>query len=145
MAAFNHRTTRSISTDPRPPVWDSKAETDQKYNYCANLLIDAVAEDCPRGENRVRLGVLFGTHNWESSRLVLRKLVECGLAVPVGKTDDAAEEGVIRLSKAASSRVTMGQLYGMHDELTEWIVRRTESSVPFVIKLVFPVSRSDHY
>ena len=54
-----------------------------------------------------RIGVLFGTHNWESCALILKELVRNGLAV-----EDPAVEGGITVSSAAVNRVAIGQLYG---------------------------------
>ncbi|KAF8972552.1 FAD-linked oxidoreductase-like protein [Flammula alnicola] len=77
------------------------------------------------------IGVLFGTHNWDSSALVLKELVRNGLAVE----DTRIEQG-IKVRNETVERIAIGQLYGMTDDLTEWIVSRINSSTPFVIKYV---------
>ncbi|KAF7796593.1 hypothetical protein EIP86_007774 [Pleurotus ostreatoroseus] len=154
-AAKAGKSSRSISPDALPPVWPTKPETDACYNACARTLLDAIAADitCPRRTRSWRslvgwgskaseadktsvptVGVLFGTHNWESCRLILDELVKRGLAAPEGVTPDG--EAVIRIRTAVTERLTLAQLYGMHDNLTHYLVDRTRSSAPFVIKYV---------
>lgn len=104
-----------------------------------------------------RIGVLFGTHNWNSCGLILKNLVDNGLAVANDDQDLRPEvgevAGVIKISDEAVERIAIGQLYGtlfefdsecsltlffytkgMCDDLTDWIVKKTVSNIPFVIK-----------
>lgn len=59
-----------------------------------------------------RIGVLFGTHNWESCALILKELVQSGLAV-----NDTAVEGGIKVESETVERVAIGQLYGTYTAL----------------------------
>lgn len=148
-------TSRSLSVSPDlvPPVWSEKRETDDAYNECVRVLVGAVRDDISRSQTGVRgiegkgwlkslwpwdstkpstkranIGVLFGTHNWDSCRLVLDELVDAGLATR------REEGGVASLEEEVVDRVAVAQLYGMCDDLTDWVVRRTESRTPFVVK-----------
>jgi proline dehydrogenase len=96
----------SISKEVDPPVWLTKAETDECYEKCTKVLVDAVKADIERG-GKPRIGVLFGTHNWGSCRNVLEGLVSAGLAV----RDE--RDGVLRIADEVPERVCFGQLYGM--------------------------------
>ncbi|PPQ63541.1 hypothetical protein CVT24_004771 [Panaeolus cyanescens] len=89
------------------------------------------------------IGVLFGTHNWESCSIILQGLLASGLATPAspapttGTTNNLVTQvPVINLKDETVERVAVGQLYGMSDDLTDWVVGRTVSSIPFVLKYV---------
>ena len=59
------------------------------------------------------IGVLFGTHNWTSCALILKNLVDAGLAVTSNGLEfkpEAAE--VVKISDEAVERIAVGQLYG---------------------------------
>jgi proline dehydrogenase len=58
-----------------------------------------------------RIAVLFGTHNWKSSRLVLDELVRNRLGEEVVK-NTSEEDSVVKLDEDVVQRVTTGQLYG---------------------------------
>ena len=98
----------------------------------------------------ISVGVLFGSHNWQSVKLILDSLVEKRLASVTGLHDG---EAVIQVRDEVAERVTMAQLYGMFtcvsasyigsdcfvgmcDALTNYIVDRTRSSSPMVLKYV---------
>uniref|UniRef100_D8PUW4 Proline dehydrogenase n=1 Tax=Schizophyllum commune (strain H4-8 / FGSC 9210) TaxID=578458 RepID=D8PUW4_SCHCM len=85
-----------------------------------------------------RIGVLFGTHNWASCAGILSALEERGLGkretVPRGQGESA--DGPLVLDREVTGRVTIGQLYGMSDDLTESVAARVRSGEPFVIKYV---------
>ncbi|KAF7315195.1 Proline dehydrogenase [Mycena indigotica] len=117
----------SISPDSLPPVWDAKADTDANYNACTELLLDAVDADVTRNSHTV--GALFGTHNWTSSNKILAGLEQRGLG---NKTSD----GRLRVEERVGERVTFGQLYGMCDDLTQYLSQKIDSSAPMVIKYV---------
>lgn len=137
----------SISPDPSPPVWTEKTETDARYNACVRELVAAVRADVDSrpGSSAIAIGVLFGTHNWASADLIVDELVRHRLGVP-------DERGVVSVADEVAERVTMGQLYGAciqsqssasaHKEsgmtaaLTNYLVDRTRSSSPFVIKYI---------
>ncbi|KAH9891215.1 FAD-linked oxidoreductase-like protein [Cubamyces lactineus] len=130
LASPSTSTSLSISPDPVPPVWTSKAETDDRYNACVRTLVGAVREDVQRrGNGYPSIGVLFGTHNWESANLIVEELVRQGLAT-------SNEDGTVAVEDAVAERVTMGQLYGMTVSLTNYLVNRVRSSSPFVIKYI---------
>lgn len=124
---------RSISPDEILPVWPTKPETDACFNACAHTLIDAIATDtkvASPGRRRSwaslvgweskglesdkasvpTVGVLFGTHNWESCRLILDELTERGLATPEGVTPEG--EAIVKIRTAVTERLTLAQLYG---------------------------------
>ena len=59
------------------------------------------------------IGVLFGTHNWTSCGLILKNLVDAGLAVTSDGQEfkpEAAE--VVKISDEAVERIAIGQLFG---------------------------------
>ncbi|KAF9042154.1 FAD-linked oxidoreductase-like protein [Panaeolus papilionaceus] len=94
-------------------------------------------------ENTPSIGVLFGTHNWESCSVILKGLLANGLATRASDTptssttsDPATQVPVIKLNDETVERVAIGQLYGMSDDLTDWVVGRTTASIPFVVKYV---------
>lgn len=84
------------------PVWSVKEETDRCYNGCVKMLLGELAGKRKGGG----LGILFGTHNWESCDLILKELVNLGLAV--GEMDGER----IRIGEEVLDKVAMGQLYG---------------------------------
>ncbi|KAF4566625.1 hypothetical protein EYR36_012057 [Pleurotus pulmonarius] len=182
----HHEQSLSISPDPHPPVWETKADTDTCYNECVKTLIQAIEEDLypppppplpvpsltplsptssswltpsswvtklkgrrtpsttvtSAGSLRLDLkpkiptiGVLFGTHNWKSCDLILNELVRHGLASQELLLS-GSKEPIIHLDEEVTERVTVGQLYGMSNALTEYLVGRTRSTSPLVIKYV---------
>ncbi|KIM39089.1 hypothetical protein M413DRAFT_447440 [Hebeloma cylindrosporum] len=87
------------------------------------------------------IGVFFGTHNWDSCALILQELKRNGLAVDdtsrrISCVSEEQPEYPIKIVEEAVERVAIGQLYGMSDDLTEWVASRTSCSTPFVIKYV---------
>ncbi|KDQ30083.1 hypothetical protein PLEOSDRAFT_1053486 [Pleurotus ostreatus PC15] len=178
----HHDQSLSISPDPYPPVWETKADTDTCYNECAKALIQAIEEDLyspppspspaplsssssswltpsswitklkgqrtpsavvtssvsPRLDIEPKIpsiGVLFGTHNWKSCDLILNELVRHGLASQELLLR-GGKEPIIHLDEEVTERVTVGQLYGMSNALTDYLVGRTRSGSPLVIKYV---------
>ncbi|KAG5651849.1 hypothetical protein H0H81_007225 [Sphagnurus paluster] len=159
-----HRSSTSISPDPLPPVWLTKNDTDACYDDCARMVLRAVADDLrcqvvdPRSSRpgptaaappywtswwssspaspeekgtqdkaaAPSVAVLFGTHNWASCCLVLDELVRTGLA--------RSDTDKVYIPDAVTSRVAVGQLYGMCDDLTDDLAQRTVCSAPFVVK-----------
>jgi proline dehydrogenase len=140
----------SISDDVSPPVWSSKPETDKCYDECVTVLIDAVQADItppansfsggwlrwfapssssPKPSGTPTIGVLFGTHNHDSCIHILFQLAARGMATDL-------LSGVLVLPDAVTGRIAMGQLYGMHDQLTNDLVDGTRSTSPFIIKYV---------
>ncbi|KAH6917734.1 proline dehydrogenase [Coprinopsis sp. MPI-PUGE-AT-0042] len=121
----------SISPDPLPPVWSEKRESDESYNGCVRRLIREVREDVQREEKEGRgqgVAVLFGTHNRESCELIVDELVENGLG-------EAVAGGTrVWVRPEVTERVTIAQLYGMCDDLTDGLVARIASDSPMVIK-----------
>ncbi|KDR68719.1 hypothetical protein GALMADRAFT_256542 [Galerina marginata CBS 339.88] len=101
-----------------------------------NTKIDTAVE--PRAPG---IGILFGTHNWGSCALIMKELVRNGLAVEDHRVSGSVglggnEQVPIQLQNEVVERVAIGQLYGMSDDLTEWVVSRIISNTPFVIKYV---------
>lgn len=124
------KTSLSISSDPLPPVWAEKWETDKCYNECAKVLIRELKQDLGREDQT--MGILFGTHNWASCQLILTELVGEGLAKHV----EGEGEEAVSLGDDVTERLTIGQLFGMGDALTDYLVERTRSSTPMIIKYV---------
>ncbi|KAG6867968.1 hypothetical protein C0993_008929 [Termitomyces sp. T159_Od127] len=118
-------------------VWLAKRETDACYDACVRVLVRAVREDVRAsagagGDARApRLGVLFGTHNWASCDVILGELVRSGLAARGG----AGGELVVVPDEVAE-RVAIGQLYGMCDDLTNYLVNKTACATPLIINVV---------
>jgi proline dehydrogenase len=133
MTVTNEHDTPSISPDPQPPVWEHKSESDACYDNCVRTILEQVAKDVshPTRNNVPRIGALFGTHNWNSSNLILEESVRHGLA-----TKERDEEGkeVVVLKDAMTERVTVGQLYGMGDALSDYMAGKTRSKAPFVMR-----------
>lgn len=59
------------------------------------------------------VGILFGTHNWDSAKLVLSELVNNGLAEPL-IDEKRFEDGetIIEIKPGTVERVAIAQLYG---------------------------------
>lgn len=164
-----HNTLRSggspssaISPEVLPPVWLEKRETDEAYDHCLKQLIEAVKEDVVREQegrgHGASVGVLFGTHNHNSCRLVIDELVRNGLGEVV-QTIEPTIDGTsrvgntkVKVGPAVLERVAIAQLYGMYilssialhanlfpgmcDDLTETLASRIVSDVPMVIKYI---------
>ena len=96
----------SISPDPEPPVWMTKAETDACYDACAALLLDEVRKDVGRA-GVPSVAVLFGTHNWKSVDGVLQGMEKRGMARRV-----EGPEGPLFVPDEVAERIALGQLYG---------------------------------
>ena len=145
-----------------PPVWLTKAETDVCYDSCVQTLLKAVRKDIQASkmsEAVPQIGVLFGTHNWTSSNKILDGLLHEGLATSLTFSDNKILP-VINIPDEVAERVSLAQLYGMllsmlatscrllivlralfdvsgmSDALTNYLVNRTRTSAPFVIKYV---------
>ncbi|KAJ3733210.1 FAD-linked oxidoreductase [Lentinula guzmanii] len=118
----------SISPESQLPTWSTKLETDQCYNDCIRILISALHEDIVDSHNP-HVGIMFGTHNSDSCELILEELVRYGLA----KISDI---GVITIPPEVSNRMTIAQLYGMSDVLSESLVARTRTQSPLVVKSI---------
>ncbi|KAJ7649533.1 FAD-linked oxidoreductase [Mycena polygramma] len=120
--------TLSISPDALPPVWEHKTDTDAAFDACAGLLLDAVAADV-KGGRAQGVGALFGTHNWGSCKKIMTGLAQRGLV-------ELTPAGTLCVSERVAERVTFGQLYGMCDDLTQYLASQTESDAPMVVKYV---------
>ncbi|KAI6137375.1 FAD-linked oxidoreductase [Pisolithus sp. B1] len=131
---YGSLSTMSISTEPDPPVYSSKVETDTCYDTCVSIIVRAIADDVMSSSVRLpRLGVLFGTHNWGSSELVLQELVKKGLAREQGGEN---EPRTLVISREIAERCTIAQLYGMANTLTSYIAARIKSPIPCVMKCI---------
>ena len=144
----------SISPDEDPPTYPNKGSTDEAYDNSVRVLVGEVARDVVGDDEAWKvegksstpgIGVLFGTHNWKSSRLVLDEILRVGLGKEV--VDSNSEFGSdaisgsapthieiersrrgkvdkkIILSEEVRQRVSIAQLYGEHflDSLLEII------------------------
>jgi len=90
----------------------------------------------PSAGRAPRVGVIFGTHNWASSELILGELVNNGLAHENAARTDGNRKGTVTVPSDVAERFAFGQLYGMSDSLTNYLVRRIKSTTPCVIKYV---------
>lgn len=76
------------------------------------VLVGAIKRDMDTRKKRGGIpgvGVLFGSHNWESCDLILEELVRQGLA---SKNIERDGKEVIMIGDELGERVTMAQLYG---------------------------------
>lgn len=113
-----------------PPVWSEKNETDACYNQCANMLLDQLSDRTDGKPNSSPVGILFGTHNRNSCDVIIDGIVKRGLASRV-------TDGVVTVPLDVSSRVQIGQLFGMADELTNYVSSRLDCpNSPMVLKCV---------
>jgi proline dehydrogenase len=127
---------KSISPDQRPPTYPSKEATDAAYDACVRVLVREVAKDVGRArfqppgvhekEIAPSIAVLFGTHNWRSSRLVLDEILRLGLGKEIVESgvgernevggdrskDMMKTEKKIILNEEVRQRICMAQLYG---------------------------------
>lgn len=121
-----------LSDEELPPVWSEKEETDACYDACVGLVVGAVKEDVERDRKKegegVGVGVVFGTHNWKSCDEVLNAIVRNGMG--------RGEKDKVVLGEEVTGRVAIAQLFGMSDDLTNRMVRRTVSDVPLMLKYV---------
>ncbi|KZS90245.1 FAD-linked oxidoreductase [Sistotremastrum niveocremeum HHB9708] len=128
-----HRKRHSSTPTSLPPVWLEKPETDTCYDNCIQVLLSEVKDDIKSKANNI--GVLFGTHNWVSARKVIEGLARHGLA-SVEQSSGADHDPVIRVDDDVSERIVIGQLYGMSDALSDYLVDHVRSPSPFVIKYI---------
>ncbi|KAG8704558.1 hypothetical protein FRC09_003455 [Ceratobasidium sp. 395] len=113
-----------------PPVWLQKDETDKCFNDCAKSLVEEVQGSFSSNPNKKSgVGLLFGTHNKESCQHVLNSMVESGL----GQKDT---DGRVLVKSGVEDAICFGQLYGMRDDLTDWIVNSVKSSSPMAFKAI---------
>ncbi|KEP51851.1 proline dehydrogenase [Rhizoctonia solani 123E] len=144
-AYYDKETAEHHALSSTYPVWTEKAQTDACYNTCAKLLINELAKyrnhPGPQGVARsgretnlhtpshTGIGILFGTHNALSCTYILESLVEAGLASRTTENKIIVKDGV-------EERLCFGQLYGMRDDLTDWMVQTVEAKSPIVLKYV---------
>ncbi|KAG2127169.1 FAD-linked oxidoreductase [Suillus bovinus] len=133
-----HSRSLSISPDPEPPVQPSKDATDQCYHDCVTMLVDAISQDIYHSGRfgTPGIGVFFATHNMTSCEFVIEELVKKGLGIVERVGVDQVQEDVVRIPLEVGERIAFGQLYGMSDALTNYLVGRTQCESPCVIKYV---------
>ncbi|CUA71364.1 hypothetical protein RSOLAG22IIIB_04579 [Rhizoctonia solani] len=114
--------------EPNPAVWLHKHETDRCFDGAAELLIrhtsGSLTSKYPR---QLKLGLLFGTHNKQSCEHVLNCMISSGLA-------QKNEEGLAEVKPGVEDMICFGQLYGMRDDLTNWIASVFKSNSPMAFK-----------
>ncbi|KAG9097237.1 hypothetical protein FS749_006756 [Ceratobasidium sp. UAMH 11750] len=123
------------------PIWPDRVATDACYNSCAKMLVERLADSygfsgagwTPRLADKstldTKIGVLFGTHNNLSCVHILDCLVDSGLAF---KNSD----GRFTVKDGVEERICFGQLYGMRDDLTNWVAGSIRAKSPMVLKYV---------
>ncbi|KAG8691661.1 hypothetical protein FRC08_010114 [Ceratobasidium sp. 394] len=118
----------SSDVEDLPAVWLRKDETDRCFNDCARSLVGEVRDAFGSNTNKgPGVSLLFGTHNKESCQHVLNSMVALGL----GQKD---AEGRVAVKAGVEDAVCFGQLYGMRDDLTNWIVNSVKSASPMAFK-----------
>jgi len=95
----------SISNDSEPPVFLTKAETDECYDSCAKILVERVKGDLQSLREPPRTGILFGTHNLCSCQAILENLVQENMAV-------RDVDGLVSLQDDVLERLCFAQLLG---------------------------------
>ncbi|KZT42869.1 FAD-linked oxidoreductase [Sistotremastrum suecicum HHB10207 ss-3] len=130
----HHRKRHTSALTSLPPVWLEKRETDTCYDNCIGVLLSEVKNDIKSKANNI--GVLFGTHNWVSARKVIEGLAGHGLASVEQGSGGLVHDPVIRVDDDVSERIVIGQLYGMSDALSDYLVDHVRSPSPFVIKYI---------
>ncbi|RDB24578.1 Proline dehydrogenase 1, mitochondrial [Hypsizygus marmoreus] len=127
----------SLTSSLPTPSSSSSPSSSGFFSYLFRLPSPQNAKVKTKWTSRVpTIGVLFGTHNWESSELILEELVRHGLAVKVSHEKEEGKSDSVLIGEDAAERVAVGQLYGMSDELTNHLVDKTASHTPFIIKYV---------
>ncbi|KAG9084581.1 hypothetical protein FRC06_003989, partial [Ceratobasidium sp. 370] len=111
-----------------PAVWLRKDETDRCFNDCARSLVGQVQSTFGSSTSKgTGVGLLFGTHNKESCQHVLNSMVALGL----GQKD---ADGRVAIRAGVEDAICFGQLYGMRDDLTNWIANSIKSASPMAFK-----------
>ncbi|CAE6481564.1 hypothetical protein ACGC1H_001184 [Rhizoctonia solani] len=114
--------------EPNPAVWLHKHETDRCFDEAAELLIQHTAASlASKHPRQPKLGLLFGTHNKQSCEHVLDCMISSGLA-------RKNEDGLAEVKPGVEDMVCFGQLYGMRDDLTNWIASVFKSKSPMAFK-----------
>ncbi|KAG9124343.1 hypothetical protein FRC07_011980 [Ceratobasidium sp. 392] len=123
------------------PIWPDKVATDACYNSCAKVLVEKLAgsygfssagwatRPTDKSSPDRRIGILFGTHNNLSCAHILECLVDSGLAY---KNTD----GKVVVKDGVEERVCFGQLFGMRDDLTNWVVDSVRAKSPMVLNAI---------
>lgn len=107
-------------SEPSPPVWTSKEDTDRCYNESAEVLVRKIAMDVDAGGDVPTIGALLGTHNAQSVDLVVANLAKYGLA-----TEDLEQAGRLRVKPEVRRRVCFGQLYSASSRQSKWSATKT--------------------
>ncbi|QRW05789.1 proline dehydrogenase [Ceratobasidium sp. AG-Ba] len=136
---LTHHARRPLGFDC--PVWPEKAATDACYNSCATTLVGELATSykfsgagwttrlTDKAHLETNIGLLFGTHNNLSCAHIMECLVDSGLAY-------RSSEGKVIIKEGIEERVCFGQLFGMRDDLTNWVVDTIRANSPMVLKYV---------
>lgn len=105
------------------PIWDTKSDTNDCFNECALYMSDLIHQDISnaRTGQLPRVGVMVGSHNVASTRLVLEDLRRKGL---IRNRDD----GRITVGNDVRERVVFGQLYSMSDGACLFLISNTALS-----------------
>lgn len=120
-----HELAHAAAHNMSPPVWAEKSETDACYNGMVRVLLADIAAN----KGKSGTAVVFGTHNRESVETILDGLVKEGLA-----TKERGER--VRIKPEVEGRVMVAQLYGMHDNLTDYVAERLVASSPVATKCI---------
>lgn len=112
------------------PIWPDKTATDRAYDDGVEVILRTLVDDV-KAEQPASVAVLFGTHNRHSCELIVGRLRQLGML----REDDG---GIRWSSPALDGRVTIGQLFGMADELTDNV---THQLPPFATLKYVPYGR----
>ncbi|OCF34036.1 hypothetical protein I316_04382 [Kwoniella heveanensis BCC8398] len=102
-------------------VWATKDLTDTSYNRSVETILDTLRIQLEHPEKSLPLGVIFGTHNMDSVRTVIRTLEAKGLA-------SRTPEGGLCMNSEVKGKVNIAQLYGMREDLSDVVCAAFEPS-----------------
>ncbi|KAL7423446.1 proline dehydrogenase [Cryptotrichosporon argae] len=117
------------------PIWPNKPATDECYNASLRLLISTMKAQLQSRRPELALSLVFGTHNADSVDLVIERLEAEQLATRTA--GEGAAAGRLRLKDEVKGKVSVAQLYGMRDDLSDKIVDAFEpSNMPIALKYI---------
>ncbi|PWN25541.1 FAD-linked oxidoreductase [Jaminaea rosea] len=116
------------------PAWSTKLETDQCFDTCSRLLVDALAAQV-QGTGAAEVGAIFATHNRSSVSLIFDLLRDQGLAHPQPRADESSHTTLV-LRSSACNLVSFAQLAGMADDVTDKLANHliAEEGSPTTLK-----------
>lgn len=105
------------------PIWPDKPATDKCYDESLATILSTLSKQLDSRRPDLSLNVIFGTHNAESCRLIVEGLEKNGLA-------EDGSDGKLRLRQDVRGKIGVAQLYGMKDDLTDFMAGAFDQSGP---------------